>query len=149
MKENSEEESKEELKPLNDRQIKFCEEYVIDWNGSRAAREAGYSEDSVKQIASENLTKPNIKKYIEDIQKDLGKLAGISALFNINHLKDIVTESMKAGDKDILINTPKDRIKALEVINKMLGMNEPERHDITSDGDSISPIQWVKNDSDK
>lgn len=63
---------------LTNRQIKFCQEYVIDFNGSRAAIAAGYSEDSAKEIASENLTKPNIKLYLEQIQRDLAASADIT-----------------------------------------------------------------------
>ena len=52
---------------LNDRQKAFCMSYTKDFNGSRAAIEAGYSEDSSRQIASELLTKPNIRAEIERI----------------------------------------------------------------------------------
>lgn len=68
------------LEDLTEMQKTFCREYIYDWNATRAARVAGYSEDSVRSIASENLTKPNIKAYITEIQKDLEKLAGISRL---------------------------------------------------------------------
>lgn len=96
---------------LTDKQKRFCEEYVIDWNATRSAIAAGYSENTAKEIGCENLTKPNIAKYIEEIQKDIKKLAGVSALGNILMLKDIATnDNAKHSDK----------IKAVEVINKML-----------------------------
>jgi len=65
---------------LTEKQKVFCREYIFDWNATRAARVAGYSEDAIRAIASENLTKPNIKAYISEIQKDLEKTAGISRL---------------------------------------------------------------------
>jgi len=96
---------------LTAKQKRFCEEYVIDWNATRSAIAAGYSENTAKEIGCENLTKPNIAKYIEEIQKDIKKLAGVSALGNILMLKDIATnDNAKHSDK----------IKAVEVINKML-----------------------------
>lgn len=96
---------------LTDKQKRFCEEYVIDWNATRSAIAAGYSENTAKEIGCENLTKPNIAKYIEEIQKDIKKLAGVSALGNILMLKNIAEDnSAKHSDK----------IKAVEVINKML-----------------------------
>ena len=49
---------------LTDKQKRFVEQYCIHFNGARAAREAGYSEESAKEIASENLTKPNVKNAI-------------------------------------------------------------------------------------
>jgi len=38
---------------LNDKQKRFCEEYVIDWNATRAAKVAGYSEKTAKEIGCE------------------------------------------------------------------------------------------------
>ncbi len=65
---------------LTEKQRKFCEEYVFDWNGARAARAAGYSEDAAKEIAYENLTKPHVRAYIEELKKRTAELAGVSIL---------------------------------------------------------------------
>lgn len=51
---------------LTVKQRRFVEEYCIDWNGTRAAIAAGYSEDTAAVIASENLIKPNIRKAIDE-----------------------------------------------------------------------------------
>ena len=61
---------KEDLKPLNSKQNLFCYEYLQDRNGTQAAIRAGYSTDSAKEIASENLTKPNIKAKINKLIKE-------------------------------------------------------------------------------
>ena len=53
----------EKDKPLTNKQRRFCEEYVIDWNGTRAAIAAGYSEKSAREQASQNLTKLNIANH--------------------------------------------------------------------------------------
>jgi len=79
---------------LTPKQKIFCHEYVIDYNGSRAARVAGYSEKTAKEIASSNLTKVNVKEYIEHIQKDLSKLSGVTALRNILELKKLAYTNM-------------------------------------------------------
>lgn len=50
---------------LNARQRLFIAEYLIDLNATRAAIAAGYSENAARSIASENLTKPNIRAEIE------------------------------------------------------------------------------------
>lgn len=52
---------------LNEKQKQFCHEYIIDFNGAQAAIRAGYSKKSAKEIASENLTKPNIQEYIKKL----------------------------------------------------------------------------------
>jgi phage terminase small subunit len=65
---------------LTEKQKIFCREYIYDWNATRAAKVAGYSEASAYSIGSENLRKPEIQAYITEVQKDLEKTAGISRL---------------------------------------------------------------------
>lgn len=73
---------------LTDKQIAFCKEYCLDWNGTQAAIRAGYSEDTARSIASENLTKPDIQAYIQLIKNDLETLCGISRKKVMNeHIK--------------------------------------------------------------
>ena len=74
---------------LTPKQIRFCQEYVIDWNGTRAAIAAGYSQDTATQMASENLRKPYIAEYIEEIKNKLSELSGVTALRNINELAKV------------------------------------------------------------
>lgn len=50
---------------LTAKQQRFCDEYLIDLNATQAAIRAGYSEKTAKQIGNENLTKPDLKEYIE------------------------------------------------------------------------------------
>jgi phage terminase small subunit len=50
---------------LTDKQQRFVDEYLIDLNATQAAIRAGYSEDSARQIASENLSKPDIQDAIQ------------------------------------------------------------------------------------
>lgn len=64
---------------LTPKQKVFCEEYLIDLNGTQAAIRAGYSEDSAKEIASQNLTKLNIRSYIEQLKLDRSKRTTITA----------------------------------------------------------------------
>ena len=157
---------------LTDKQKRFCEEYVVDWNASRAALAAGYSENTAQVIGSENLKKPIIKEYIEHIQKDLAKLANVSALRNILELKkiaytnlsdfkdgwmterdfDSLTEEQKGALSEIVYtdkmfngNSEKivkfkvhDKMKAIEMINKMLGFNLADRLDVTTDGEKLN-----------
>ena len=50
--------------PLTNKQRIFVDEYLLDFNGTRAAIKAGYSKRSADVIASENLGKPNIDAVI-------------------------------------------------------------------------------------
>lgn len=63
---------------LTPKQKIFCEQYILDWNGARAAVAAGYSVKTARIIATENLSKPNIQAYISEVQADLEKLLKIS-----------------------------------------------------------------------
>ena len=65
-------------KKLTAKEQRFCEEYLIDLNGTQAAIRAGYSEKSAKEIASQNFTKLHIQAYIESKQKELFLQIGIS-----------------------------------------------------------------------
>lgn len=112
-------------KELTDKQEAFCSQYCIDFNGSAAAIRAGYSETSSRQIASELLTKPNIRSRIDSILKaredaqreeirarvleELGKIA-----------MDDMTGSDTIRDKEgnPIGVSRKDRLKALELLGK-------------------------------
>ncbi len=54
------------LEQMTPKQSFFCREYVIDFNAARAARDAGYSAHSAREIGYENLTKPHIMAFIDD-----------------------------------------------------------------------------------
>jgi phage terminase small subunit len=74
---------------LTGKQKKFCEEYIFDFNASRAARAAGYSEDTAGSIGSENLQKPEIQDFIKELQSDMEKTAGISRLMIVKEYQKI------------------------------------------------------------
>lgn len=48
------------------KQQRFCDEYLIDLDGTKAAIRAGYSPKTASAIASENLRKPKLKQYIAE-----------------------------------------------------------------------------------
>lgn len=54
-------------KELTDMQELFCTEYTSDWNGTKAAIRAGYSELSARQSSTDNMRNPSIRKRIDDI----------------------------------------------------------------------------------
>lgn len=62
---------------LTPRQLLFVDEYVKDFNGSRAAIAAGYSKKTAKESACQVLTSINVKKYI---LKEFEKLGGATQM---------------------------------------------------------------------
>ncbi|RZJ88705.1 MAG: terminase small subunit [Chryseobacterium sp.] len=57
----------EEVKVLTVKEERFCQEYIKDFNATKAAERAKYSKTSARQIGSENLSKPYIKNRIAEL----------------------------------------------------------------------------------
>lgn len=61
-----EEQQPKTYEELTDRQKRFVDFYIKHWNGAKAARLAGYSKDTAKQIGTENLSKPYLRAIINE-----------------------------------------------------------------------------------
>ena len=80
---------------LNAKQIRFCEEYLIDLNATQAAIRADYSEKTAKQIGSENLSKPDIAEYIAELKSKRSAETKIDAAWVLNAAKKIHDRCMQ------------------------------------------------------
>lgn len=80
---------------LTDKQEKFCQEYLIDLNGTQAAIRAGYSEKTAQEIASENLLKPIIQNRLNDLRKPLAEKVGITQEMVLNELAKVGFANLK------------------------------------------------------
>lgn len=137
---------------LTAKQQRFVDEYLIDLNATQAAIRAGYSEKTAFSIGTENLRKPLIQKAIQqrkqareqrtEITQDrvIQELAAIGFARATDYAKivpsggvdfvstDELTESQKAAVvsiKETQNGTEirlADKLKALELIGKHLGM---------------------------
>lgn len=96
----------ERKKRLTKRQERFCEEYMIDLNGTQAAIRAGYSPDSAAQIAYENMRKPEIRARIETMQAERSKRTGIN---QDRVLREIAAVAFASGGDIIDFETGKIR----------------------------------------
>lgn len=99
---------------LTDKQKRFCEEYLIDLNATQAAIRAGYSKKTADRIASENLKKLEIQNYLNGLMEKRSEDTGITA-------EKVVKELEIIAFSDVEI-TAKEKIKALELLGKHLGM---------------------------
>lgn len=79
---------------LNDKQKRFCEEYLIDLNATQAAIRAGYSKKTAFIIGFENLRKPNIQQFISVIQQKISDKNG-------NLTQRVIDELVKVGFSNI------------------------------------------------
>ena len=76
-------------KKLTDKQEMFCQEYMVDLNGTQAAIRAGYSEDTAKTIAGQNLSKLIIQERLSELKKSRSEKVEISAEMVVKELKSI------------------------------------------------------------
>lgn len=99
---------------LTEKQKRFCEEYLIDLNATQAAIRAGYSVKSASRISIELLNKTHVQKYISYLQSEQSERTQITADTVLKEL-----EKIALTDTEI---TGKEKIKALELLGKHLGM---------------------------
>jgi phage terminase small subunit len=81
---------------LNPKQKKFIDEYIFDWNGTRAYQAAfpGSKYMSAAVEANRLLKNPKIIAYLEEVQKNLEKTANISRLMVIREHQKIAFSSI-------------------------------------------------------
>nr|DAH31951.1 MAG TPA: Terminase small subunit [Caudoviricetes sp.] len=119
-------------KKLTAKQQRFCDEYLIDLNATQAAIRAGYSKKTAKQIGQQNLTKLDLKEYIEKrmAEKEAALVADqdevlkylTSVLRGESQSEEIVVEGIGDGCSEArtMQKAPseKDRLKAAELLGK-------------------------------
>jgi phage terminase small subunit len=103
----------------------FCEHYISNnRNGVKAVRSAygGNKSDNVcHAMASENLRKPVIKKYIEARMKEVIDKVGVGVEWRLELLKKTAEASFDGrASKEGIVNTD-GVVKTLAEINKMDG----------------------------
>lgn len=117
---------------MNAKQKKFCDEYLIDCNATQAAIRAGYSPKTAKSIGNENLTKPDLKAYIDeqlellhskrtaDAQEVLEYLTSVMRGEHTEQTLQLVGDGVQTiTDIDV---SAKERLKAAELIGKRYSM---------------------------
>ena len=118
------------------KQMRFCDEYLIDLNATQAAIRAGYSKKTAGVMAAENLKKPIIQEYInkrmaekeaaliadqDEVLKYLTKVLrgeSQSEIVVIENIGDFTSEARtmkKAPDE-------KERLRAAELLGKRYGL---------------------------
>ena len=106
---------------LTDKQKRFCEEYLIDLNATQAAVRAGYSPKTASRIAIELLNKTHVSEYLKGLMKERSEAVGVTS-------EQVVKELEKIAFADAEI-TGKEKMKALELLGKHLGMFQNQTSD--------------------
>lgn len=99
------------MNKLTPKQQAFVQEYLIDLNSTQAAIRAGYSEHTAKQIASENLTKPDVQEAVQKAMKERTERTQLEADTILKEIAGIGYDEQE---------TANNRLRALELLGKHL-----------------------------
>ncbi len=97
---------------MNERQKKFAEYYAQCGNTVQSAIKAGYSEKYAKSDACKILENPSVAEYI----RQLSEAAQNDRIMTARDRQALLSDIAKDTD-----NSPSDRIKAVDTLNKMTG----------------------------
>lgn len=110
------------------KQKKFADEYIVSGNATESAIKAGYSKKTANRIGSENLSKLDIKNYIDErlAQLESEKIADqqevlkyLSAVMRGEMTEQTLKSVGESGQVITEIDVgAKDRIKAAELLGK-------------------------------
>lgn len=104
---------------LSYKQLRWIDEYLIDFNGAAAAVRAGYSPKSARSIAHENLTKPDILAVLQVRQAEMAQELQITRQGVIQGLLEAVSMGREQQN-------PGAMVSALREVAKILGFYSPE-----------------------
>ena len=113
---------------MTEKQKRFCDFYIETGNAKEAAIRAGYSEKTAKQIGQENLTKPDLRAYIDERLAELKNERTADAQEVLEYLTAVMRGEYKEATLigvgegaqavvDIGVGA-KDRLKAAELLGK-------------------------------
>lgn len=120
---------------MTDKQRKFCDEYIIDCNATRAYKTAYphvKSDGAARACASKLLTNPNIKAYIDEQLKKISD----EKIADAKEVMEYLTSVMRGEAQDEVLRfvgdgyqekthlqvNAKDRTKAAELLGKRYGL---------------------------
>lgn len=119
----------------------FCQEYVVDYNGTQAAIRAGYKEKSARQQASRLLALEEVLTRISELQKDQLDRLALSQDYVVLQLLEtykccrepspVLRYDPSTGEMEetgMYQFDSKGALRALELIGKHLGMFSDKVH---------------------
>jgi hypothetical protein len=130
-------------KNLKDKEKLFCEEYVRTGNATQTYLML-YPESSIKSAnvsSSKWLSKTNIQVQIQILQEEKLKASKISK-------QSIIDDCLRCREKCEKQGDWKNHSKYTEIINKMLGLNEAEKVEMTGKIVSINLNLDLDNDEE-
>jgi phage terminase small subunit len=111
-------------KKLTPKQAAFVREYLIDLNAAAAARRAGYSEKTAKEIGFEHLTKPHIQAAINAEQDARAKRTKITQDYVLAEIKEVFEDAKQRAAEGMADRT--NALKALDMLARHVGLFEKD-----------------------
>lgn len=106
---------------MNEKQKRFCEEYIIDHNATQAAIRAGYSERSAYSQAFDLLKKPEIQAKIQELAGAVTRNTIATAEEVLEHF----TSVMRGEVFDQIVKRGEDgTLQRVEVMAKLSDRNK-------------------------
>ncbi|WDS50806.1 terminase small subunit [Streptococcus phage BV-0002] len=140
------------LSKLTLKQKRFAEEYMISANATAAAIKAGYSKKTARSIGQENLTKPDIKAYIDERLEKLESekiatqeevLQYLTSIMRGDQQEETLISVGEFGQKIVDIDVgAKDRIKAVELLGKRYRLFTDKVEMVVSSDVTINVGEW-------
>ena len=92
--------------PLNPRQQRFVDQYIIDLNGTQAAIRAGYSPRTANEQASRLLAHANVRAAVDARTKVLADAADGSAMWIVEQAVRVVRLALDSETPDLRAAVP-------------------------------------------
>ena len=83
---------------LTTRQKHFCVHYIDTLNATESALKSGYSKKSAYAIGSENLRKPQINAYMDELMADRRKHLKIDQGYVLKEIQDGLADAIASGN---------------------------------------------------
>ncbi len=109
----------------------FAEQYALDHNGAAAAVRAGYARRSARQIASELLTKPDVRELVADHEAEAAERLAITREKVLTEIQNAIELARQKGDVSAMIN-------GWKLVCQVCGYLAPERKKIEISADAAA-----------
>jgi len=91
---------------LTEKQKRFVDYYIETGNATEAARKAGYSEKTARSVGAENLTKPDIRKAIDEALQQLQS----ERIADAKEVMEYLTAVMRREYKECVVVTTSEEV---------------------------------------